>query len=174
MMLVQSQAYRQQYGFNSISLLPVNLYGPGDHFDPRRANVIPSLIRTFVDAGHRGLPEVEVWGDGSATREFLYVSDAAEGIVLATERYDDAKPMNLGAGVEICIRDVASKIAALTRFEGRIVWDRSKPTGQPRRLLDVSRAEQLLGFRASTTFDAGLKATVEWYERVYLSQKKAG
>jgi len=165
MLLVQSQAYRQQYGFNSVFLLPVNLYGPGDNYDPRSSHVIPALIKKFVDACDAGQPEVDVWGDGTATREFLYVRDAAEAIVLATERYDGAEPMNIGAGFEISIRDLATRIAALTGYTGRIVFDATKPNGQPRRSLDVSRAEALLGFRAMTTFEAGLKATIEAYER---------
>jgi GDP-L-fucose synthase len=165
MLLVQSQAYRQQYGFNSIFLLPVNLYGPGDNFDPASSHVIPALIKKFVDASESGAREVEVWGDGTATREFLYVADAAQAIVLATERYDGSDPVNIGAGFEISIRDLAEKIAALTEFDGRIVWDSSKPNGQPRRCLDVSRANALFGFKAATSFDAGLKNTVEWYVR---------
>jgi GDP-L-fucose synthase len=165
MLLVQSQAYRQQYAFNSVFLLPVNLYGPGDNFDPSSSHVIPALIKKFVDAKESGAREVDVWGDGTATREFLYVDDAAEAIVLATERYDDSEPVNIGAGFEISIRDLAEKIAALTEFDGRIVWDASKPNGQPRRCLDVSRAERQFGFRASTHFDAGLRNTIQWYLR---------
>jgi len=165
MLLVQSQAYRQQYGFNGVFLLPVNLYGPGDNYDPRSSHVIPALIKKCVDARDARLPEVEVWGDGTATREFLYVRDAAEAIVLAAERYDGAEPVNIGAGFEISIRDLASRIAALTGYGGRIVFDPTKPNGQPRRSLDVSRAEALFGFRSTTTFDAGIKATVEAYER---------
>lgn len=163
MLLVQAQAYRQQYGFNAIFLLPVNLYGPLDNFDPGSSHVIPALIKKFVEATESGVKEVEVWGDGSATREFLYVDDAAEGIVRATERYDGSDPVNLGAGFEISIRDLAEKIAGLTGFKGRIQWDTSKPNGQPRRSLDVSRAEALFGFRATTPFDAGLKNTIEWF-----------
>src|SRR5580765_1861901 len=140
MLLVQSQAYRQQYGFNSIFLLPVNLYGPGDNFDPRTSHVIPALIKKCVDAREAGVDEIVVWGTGSATREFLYVEDAAEAIALAAERYDGAEPVNLGAGLEISIRDLVGLIAKLTSFEGRIVWDASKPDGQPRRMLDTSRA----------------------------------
>jgi GDP-L-fucose synthase len=165
MLLVQSQSYRAQYGFNSIFLLPVNLYGPRDNFDPESSHVIPALIRRFIEARAERARSVEVWGDGSATREFLYVTDAAEGIVKATERYDGSEPVNIGAGFEISIKDLATKIAALTGFEGEIVWDTSKPNGQPRRCLDVSRAEALFGFRAATTFDVGLKQTVEWYSR---------
>jgi GDP-L-fucose synthase len=163
MLAVQSQAYRDQYGFNSIFLLPVNLYGPGDNFDPASSHVIPALVRKFVEAQERGDRQVVVWGDGTATREFLYVTDAAEGILLAAERYDSSEPVNLGAGFEISIRELAHKIAALTGFTGDLTWDTAKPNGQPRRCLDVSRAEQLFGFRATTSFDAGLKTTVEWY-----------
>jgi GDP-L-fucose synthase len=163
MLLVQAQAYRQQYGFNAIFLLPVNLYGPLDNFDPGSSHVIPALIKKFVEATENGVKEVEVWGDGSATREFLYVDDAAEGIVRATETYNGPEPVNLGAGFEISIRDLAEKIAGLTGFTGRIQWDTSKPNGQPRRSLDVSRAEALFGFRATTSFDAGLKNTIGWF-----------
>jgi GDP-L-fucose synthase len=165
MLLVQSQAYRQQYNFNSIFLLPVNLYGPLDNFNPDSSHVIPALIKKFVEARESGAHEVVVWGDGTATREFLYVEDAAEGIARATEGYDGSEPVNLGAGFEISIRDLAEKIAALTGFTGKISWDTSKPNGQPRRSLDVSRAEALFGFRAATTFDTGLKTTVDWYLR---------
>jgi GDP-L-fucose synthase len=163
MLLVQAQAYRQQYGFNAIFLLPVNLYGPLDNFDPGSSHVIPALIKKFVEATENGVKEVEVWGDGSATREFLYVDDAAEGIVRATETYNGSEPVNLGAGFEISIRDLAEKIAGLTGFKGRIQWDISKPNGQPRRSLDVSRAEALFGFQATTSFDAGLKNTIAWF-----------
>jgi GDP-L-fucose synthase len=165
MLLVQSQAYRQQYDFNSVFLLPVNLYGPADNFDESSSHVIPALIRRFVEAREAGLKEVEVWGDGSATREFLYVKDAAEAIVLATEHYEGAEPVNIGAGFEISIKALAEKIAVLTGFTGRIAWDTTKPNGQPRRSLDVSRAERLFGFKAATGFDEGLKHTVEWYLR---------
>jgi GDP-L-fucose synthase len=165
MLLVQSQAYRQQYDFHSVFLLPVNLYGPSDNFDPASSHVIPALIRRFVEAREAGLSEVDVWGDGSATREFLYVQDAAEAIVLATERYDGSEPVNIGAGFEISIKDLAHKIAALTGFNGRIVWDATKPNGQPRRCLDVSRAEAFFGFKAATGFDEGLRKTVDWYLR---------
>lgn len=165
MLLVQSQSYRQQYNFNSIFLLPVNLYGPLDNFNPDSSHVIPALIKKFVEARQSGTHEVVVWGDGTATREFLYVDDAAEGIVRATERYEESEPVNLGAGFEISIRDLAEKIAALTGFTGKISWDTSKPNGQPRRSLDVSRAEALFGFRAATPFDTGLKTTVDWYLR---------
>jgi GDP-L-fucose synthase len=163
MLLVQSQAYRQEYGFNSIYLLPVNLYGPGDNFHPDSSHVIPAIIRKCVEAVKAGENEVVLWGDGSATREFLYVKDAAEGIALATERYNGSEPVNLGAGFEISIRELAEKIAKLTGFKGRIVWDTTKPNGQPRRMLDTSRAEKLFGFKAKTDFDQGLKATIDWY-----------
>jgi GDP-L-fucose synthase len=165
MLLVQSQAYRQQYAFNSVFLLPVNLYGPADNFDEASSHVIPALIRRFVEARDSGAKEVEVWGDGSATREFLYVKDAAEAIVLATERYEGSDPVNIGAGFEISIKALAEKIAVLTGFAGRIVWDATKPNGQPRRSLDVSRAENLFGFAAATGFDEGLRHTVAWYLR---------
>jgi GDP-L-fucose synthase len=161
MLLVQSQAYRQQYGFNSIFLLPVNLYGPGDNFDPASSHVIPALIRKFTEAVREGRPEVEVWGSGNATREFLYVDDCAEGVVLAAERYDAADPVNLGSGAEISIRDLAERIARIAGFKGRLRWDDSKPDGQPRRRLDVARAEHLLGFKARTSLDEGLRRTVE-------------
>jgi GDP-L-fucose synthase len=164
MLLVQSQAYRAQYGFNSIHLLPVNLYGPGDNFDPESSHVIPALIVKMIDARESGARSVTLWGDGSPTREFLYVHDAAEGIVLATERYDGADPVNLGSGREISIRDLATAVAKATRFTGAIEWDTSKPNGQPRRCLDTSKAEQLFGFRASTSFDAGLAEMVRSYE----------
>ncbi len=163
MLLVQSQAYREQYGYNSIFLLPVNLYGPGDNFDPRSSHVIPALIRKCMDAVARGADQIEVWGDGSATREFLYVDDAAEGILLASERYNSSDPVNLGSGAEISIKDLVEKIAAAAGFKGRIVWDASKPNGQPRRRLDTSRAEARFGFVATTGFDQALRRTVEWY-----------
>ena len=168
MLLVQAQAYRQQYGFNAIYLLPVNLYGPGDNFDPASSHVIPALIKKFVEAVETGAESVEVWGTGSASREFLYVDDAAEGIVLAAERYDKPEPVNLGAGFEITIHDLASLLADLVGFTGEIAWDGTKPDGQPRRCLDVSRAEREFGFRARTGFEDGLRKTVEWYrgERV--------
>jgi len=163
MLLVQSQAYRAQYGFNSIYLLPVNLYGPGDSFDPQSSHVIPALIRKFVGAAERGEPSVEVWGTGRATREFLYVEDAAEGIVAAAERYDGPEPVNLGAGFEISIRDLAELIARLTGFTGPLIWNASLPDGQPRRCLDTSRAAAFFGFRATTPFDVGLRHTIDWY-----------
>jgi GDP-L-fucose synthase len=164
MMLVQSEGYRQQYGMNSVVLFPVNLYGPRDNFDLESSHVIPAMIRKFVGARTRGEPEVTLWGDGSATREFLYVDDAAEGILLAAERYDSSDPVNLGNGVEITIRDLATKIAQAARYEGRFVWDTSKPNGQPRRQLDVTRARERFGFVAQTPFDVGLRATVDYYE----------
>ena len=165
MMLVQSQAYRQQYGFNSIFLLPVNLYGPGDNFDPASSHVIPALIKKCVDARLKGDKEIEVWGTGKATREFFYVEDAARGIVLATEKYDKSEPVNLGAGFEISIRDLVGLIVELTGFQGRVVWDASKPDGQPRRMLDTSKAAAEFGFRAGTDFREGLRKTIDWYER---------
>ncbi|HEV8634537.1 MAG TPA: GDP-L-fucose synthase [Chloroflexota bacterium] len=163
MLLVQAQAYRQQYGFNAIYLLPVNLYGPGDNFDPESSHVIPALIRKFVEAKERGEPTVTAWGDGSPTREFLYVDDAAEAIVLATERYDQPEPVNVGSSFEISIRELTETIARIVGYDRRIVWDTSKPNGQPRRKLDVGRAERRFGFRASTSFEDGLRRTVEWY-----------
>ena len=163
MLLVQGQAYRQQYGFNSIYLLPVNLYGPGDNFDPASSHVIPALIKKCVDAVRRGDHVLEVWGTGSASREFLYVDDAAEGIVLAAERYDGEEPVNLGVGREITIRQLVELIARLTGFEGEIRWDTSKPDGQPRRALDVSRARDWFGFEAHTSFEVGLQRTISWY-----------
>ena len=163
MLLVQSQAYRDQYGYNSIFLLPVNLYGPGDNFDPRSSHVIPALILKCVDATRSGADSIEVWGDGSATREFLYVDDAAEAILLAAERYDSSDPVNVGSGNEISIKDLVGKIAAVTGFTGRVVWDTSKPNGQPRRQLDTRRAEERFGFRAHIGFDEGLRQTVGWY-----------
>jgi GDP-L-fucose synthase len=165
MLLVQAQAYRQQYGFNAIYLLPVNLYGPGDNFDPASSHVIPALIKKFVEAVETGAESVEVWGTGAASREFLYVDDAAEGIALAAERYDRPDPVNLGAGFEITIRDLATLIADLTGFTGEIVWDTTKPDGQPRRCLDVSRAEREFGFRAKVDFREGLERTIEWYKK---------
>jgi len=163
MLLVQAQAYRQQYGFNAIYLLPVNLYGPRDNFDLQSSHVIPALIRKCIEAQVAGQKEVVVWGDGTPTREFLYVEDAAEGILLATEKYNGPEPVNLGSGYEIPIKELADLIARLTGFEGRLVWDTTKPNGQPRRGLDTSRAEQAFGFRAGTTFEEGLKRTIAWY-----------
>jgi len=164
MLLVQAQAYRQQYGFNAIFPLPVNLYGPRDNFDPVTSHVIPALIRKCLEAKQRGDPEVVLWGDGSPTREFIYVEDAAEGLVLAAERYDSPEPFNLGSGQEISIRALAELIARLTGYTGRIAWDTSKPNGQPRRALDTSRARETFGFQAHTPFEEGLKRTIDWYQ----------
>lgn len=163
MLLVQGQSYRQQYGFNSIYLLPTNLYGPRDNFDLETSHVIPALIRKFVEAKARGDHQVVAWGTGSPTREFLYVDDAAEGILLAAERYNKADPVNIGSGQEISIRDLTELVAELVGFEGEVVWDSTKPDGQPRRALDTSRAEQEFGFRGRTSFRDGLRQTVEWY-----------
>lgn len=173
-LLVQSQAYREQYGFNSIHLLLVNLYGPGGNFDLRSSHVIPALVRKCVEAVESGAPSVEVWGTGSATREFLYVEDAAEGVVLATEGYDSSDPVNLGAGREISIRDLAYLIAEETGFRGEIVWDTTKLDGQPRRSLDVRRAEQMFGFRAKTDFIEGLRKTIEWYRSSLVAEVPLG
>jgi len=162
-LLVQLQAYRQQYSFNGIYLLPVNLYGPHDNFDPQSSHVIPALIKKFFDAQQAGKDEVEIWGTGRATREFLYVEDCAEGIVLAAERYSGSEPVNLGAGFEISIEELAHKIAVFSGFKGRLIWDTTKPDGQPRRMLDTQRAQQFFGFKARTSFDEGLKKTIEWY-----------
>jgi GDP-L-fucose synthase len=163
MMLVQSQAYRQQYGFNSIFVLPVNLYGPGDNFDPRSSHVIPALIKKCVDAITFGEREIIVWGTGKATREFFYVEDAAEAIILAMEKYNKSDPVNIGAGFEISIRDLVGLIIELTGFQGRVIWDETKPDGQPRRMLDTARAYHEFGFKAQTDFRAGLAKTIEWY-----------
>jgi len=163
MLLVQSQAYRQQYGFNSIFLLPVNLYGPGDNFDPDSSHVIPALIRKCVEARQRGEAEIVVWGDGSPTREFLYVEEAAEAIVLAAARYDQSEPVNVGSAFEISIKDLVQTVARATGFTGRIVWDVTRPNGQPRRKLDITRAEREFGFRARIDFEEGLRRTVDWY-----------
>jgi GDP-L-fucose synthase len=163
MLLVQLQAYRQQYGFNGIFLLPVNLYGPGDNFDPASSHVIPALIRKFVEAESRGIDHITVWGTGRASREFLYVEDAAEGIIAATEKYDSGEPVNLGAGFEISIKDLVEKIMHITKFGGEVVWDKDKPDGQPRRMLDITWAEKEFGFRAQTNFDEGLNKTIQWY-----------
>jgi GDP-L-fucose synthase len=163
MLLVQSQAYRQEFGFDAVNVMMVNLYGPGDNFDPETSHVIPALIRKCIEAAERGDDEIEVWGTGKATREFLYVEDAAQGIVTAMEKLEGSEPVNLGAGHEISIRDLAQKIAPLSGFKGRLRWDASKPDGQPRRCLDTSRAETLLGWRATTPFDDGLARTIEWY-----------
>ncbi len=163
MLLVQSRAYREEYNFNSIFLLPVNLYGPGDNFDPKSSHVIPALIKKFVDAIENGSEEVEVWGTGSATREFLYADDAAEAIVLATEKYEKSDPVNIGSSFEISIKDLVNVIKEATGYKGKIIWDVTKPDGQPRRKLDVSRAEKEFGFTSRITFEEGLKATVDWY-----------
>lgn len=164
MLLVQGQAYRQQYGFNSIYLLPTNLYGPGDNFDLETSHVIPALIRKFMEAKDRGEKQVVAWGTGSPTREFLYVDDAAEGILLATEHYEKSDPVNIGSGQEISIRDLTELVAELVGFEGEVVWDSSKPDGQPRRALDTSRAEKEFGFKAKTSFRDGLAKTIAWYQ----------
>ncbi len=165
MLLVQAQAYRQQYNFNAIYLLPVNLYGPGDNFSPESSHVIPALVKKFHEARINNLPKVEVWGTGRATREFLYVEDAAYGIVLATERYDKPDPVNLGSSFEISIRELAEMVGKLTNYKGTIAFDHTKPDGQPRRKLDVSRAEKEFGFRSTTSFEEGLAKTIEWYEK---------
>jgi GDP-L-fucose synthase len=170
MMLVQGQAYHQQYSFNAIYLLPTNLYGPGDNFDPKSSHVIPALIKKCIEAQARGDKEIVVWGDGSPTREFLYVEDAAEGIALATERYNDPEPINLGSTYEISIKDLVTKIAQLTGFTGELVWDTTKPNGQPRRKLDVSRAEAAFGFRSQMSFDEGLRRTIDWYRAALAAQ----
>lgn len=165
MLLVQSQAYREQYGFNSIFLMPVNLYGPGDNFDPASSHVIPALIKKCFDAVKSGDSEIVVWGTGKATREFLYAGDAAEGILLASEKYDSPEPVNIGAGFEISIKELVELIVELTGFKGKVAWDSSKPDGQPRRCLDTSRAEREFGFKAGTGFEEGLRKTVEWYRK---------
>ena len=169
LLLVQLQAYRQQYGFNGIYLLPVNLYGPGDNFDPASSHVIPALIRKCVEATQEGRDRIDCWGTGRATREFLYVDDCAEGILLATERYDDADPVNLGSGGEISIHDLATRIATLTGFDGRLEWDATKPDGQPRRMLDTTRARARFGFVAGTSLDDGLVRTIEWFQQQHRS-----
>ncbi len=164
MLLVQSQAYREQYGYNSIYLLPVNLYGPRDNFNLETSHVIPALVRKMIEAQQRGDEQVTLWGDGSPTREFFYAGDAARGIVLAAERYNSSEPVNLGAGMEISIKDLAELISKLTGFEGEIVWDTSKPNGQPRRGLDVSLAKDYFGFEAQMSFEEGLRRTIEWFK----------
>ncbi len=164
MLLVQSQGYRQQYGYNSIYLLPVNLYGPGDNFNPASSHVIPALIKKCVDAREAGEPEIIAWGDGSPTREFIYVEDAAEAITLATMRYNDSEPVNIGSSFEISIKDLTELVARLTGFNGAIRWDTSKPNGQPRRKLDTHRAKEYFGFESHTNFEEGLKRTIAWYE----------
>ncbi|MEK7149422.1 MAG: GDP-L-fucose synthase [Patescibacteria group bacterium] len=163
MLLVQAQAYRQQYGFNAIYLLPVNLYGPGDNFSPESSHVIPALIKKVAEAKKEGRDFIDVWGTGKATREFLYVEDAAEGIVLATEKYSGAEPVNLGSGMEISIKNLVVLVCKLMDYKGEIHWDSSKPDGQPRRMLDTSRAEKEFSFKAKTDFETGLKRTIEWY-----------
>ena len=163
MLLVQAQAYRSQYGFDAIYLLPVNLYGPGDNFDPESSHVIPALIKKCVDAKEQNLPYIEVWGTGSASREFLYVDDAAEGIVLATDKYDGSDPVNLGVGREITIRELVQLIAKTAGYQGEIRWDSSKPDGQPRRALDTTKARERFGFVSRTTFEDGLRETLNWY-----------
>jgi GDP-L-fucose synthase len=168
MLLVQAQAYRQQYGFNSIFLLPVNLYGPGDNFNPASSHVIPAMIRKVLEAApskaeEAGAEEVVLWGDGTPTREFIYVEDAAEGIVLASEKYNGSEPVNIGSGNEISIKDLAELIGRLAGFTGKFTWDTSKPNGQPRRGLDTRRAEAYFGFKAKTNFEEGLRRTIEWY-----------
>jgi GDP-L-fucose synthase len=163
MLLVQAQAYRQQYGYNAVFLLPVNLYGPGDNFNPASSHVIPALIRKCVEAKDAGVEEVVVWGDGSPTREFLFVDDAAEGILLASEKYNESEPVNLGAGYEISIKDLVELIAKKVGFKGKLVWDTSKPNGQPRRQLDTSRAFERFGFKAQMPFEEGLEKTIAWF-----------
>lgn len=166
MLLVQSQAYNQQYGFNSIFLMPVNLYGPGDNFNPNSSHVIPALIKKCIDAKHNHEDHITVWGTGNASREFIYVEDAAEGIILAMEKYDNPNPINIGAGFEIKIKDLVKLIVKLTGFKGKVVWDTSKPDGQPRRILDTSKAEREFGFKAKTSFEVGLKNTINWYASI--------
>ena len=170
MMLVQSQAYRAQYGFNSIFLLPLNLYGPRDNFDPKSSHVIPALIKKFVEAVEKGKDDVVVWGTGKPTRGFLYVEDAAEGILLATEKYNKSDPVNLGTDLEISIKDLAELIGRLCGFKGKIIWDTSKPDGQPRRKLDISRAVREFSFKAKMDFEKGLKRTIEWYIENYCNK----
>ena len=167
MMLVQGQGYRQEYGFNAVHLLPVNLYGPGDNFDPRSSHVIPALIKKVADAQEAGQNYIDVWGTGVASREFLYVDDAAEGIVLATEKYDKSEPVNIGSSMEITIKDLITTICKVMNFSGELRWDPTKPDGQPRRKLDVSRAEKEFGFRSRVTFEEGLKKTIDWYLTEY-------
>ncbi len=165
MLLVQAQSYRQQYGYNAIFLLPVNLYGPRDNFNPSSSHVIPALIRKFVEAKEAGRNSVEVWGDGSPTREFIYVEDAAEGIVLASERYNESDPVNIGSGFEISIKDLAEKISRMTGFDGQIEWNTNQPNGQPRRALDTSRAKERFGFKAQVDFETGLQRTIDWFKQ---------
>lgn len=163
MLLVQAQSYRQQYGYNALFLLPVNLYGPGDNFNPMSSHVIPALIRKCIEAQEAGDKKIVVWGDGSPTREFLYVKDAAEGILLAAEKYNDSEPVNLGAGFEISIKDLVEMIAKRTGFTGELVWDTTKPNGQPRRKLDTTRAFERFGFKAQMYFEEGLDQTIKWF-----------
>jgi GDP-L-fucose synthase len=165
MLLVQAQTYRQQYGFNAIYLLPVNLYGPGDNFNPKTSHVIPALIKKCFDAIEHGDKEIIVWGTGKPTREFLYVEDAAEAIVLATEKYNKSGPVNLGSGFEISVAELTDMITRLTGFRGTLVWDASKPDGQPRRRFDTTRAEREFGFKAKTGFEEGLQKTIDWYKK---------
>lgn len=165
LLILQAQTYRQQYGLNAISLVPTNLYGPGDNFDPASSHVIPALIRRCIEATEAGRDHIEVWGTGEASREFLFVEDCAEAVVLATEHYHKADPINIGTGSEVTIRELAETIVRLTGFPGRIVWDPSKPEGQPRRRLDTSKAERELGFKAKTTLEEGLKKTIDWYSQ---------
>ena len=164
MLLVQSQSYRDQYGFNSIFLMPVNLYGPGDNFDLSSSHVIPALIKKCLDANESNRDDITVWGRGTPTREFLYVEDAAEGILLSCEKYNKSEPVNLGSGFEISIKDLAKLISELTDFKGKVIWDKTKPDGQPRRRLDTKKAEKEFGFRAKTDFKEGLKKTIDWYK----------
>jgi GDP-L-fucose synthase len=173
MMLVQAQAYRQQYGFNAIYLLPVNLYGPGDNFDPETSHVIPALIRKCLEAVGSGAPEIVVWGTGNASREFLYVDDAAEGVVLAAESYDENRPVNLGSGVPITISDLVTSVSRLTRFGGAVIWDTTRPAGQPRRCLDVSRARTQFGFTAKVDLEEGLNRTIRWYQEGILNKTQS-
>lgn len=169
-LLVQGQAYRNQYDFNAIYLLPVNLYGPGDKFDPKKSHVIAALIKKFFDAKRNNLPEVVVWGTGKATREFLFVEDAADAIILASEKYNKADPVNIGSSFEISIKEVAGLIKKIVKFEGNIIWDSSKPDGQPRRKLDTSRAKKEFGFKSKVNFEEGLKKTIKWYEKEFSSK----
>ncbi len=171
MLLVQSQAYRQQYGFNSIFLMPVNLYGPGDNFDPKSSHVIPALIKKCVDAIKNGDDHIVVWGTGKASREFLYVEDAAEALILAAGKYDKSEPVNIGAGFEIKMKNLVELIASLTGFKSKIIWDNSRPDGQPRRMLNTSKAEKEFGFKAKTHFEEGLKKTIEWYKENYAREE---
>ncbi len=170
-LLVMLQAYRQQYGFNGIYLLPVNMYGPGDNFDPEKSHVIAALIKKIFDAKKENKKEIIVWGDGSATREFFYVEDAAEAIVLATEKYEKPDPINIGAGFEISIKELVKLLVKLMDFKGKIIWDKTKPNGQPRRMLDISKAKKEFGFVAKTSFEEGLKRTIKWYEENYVTYK---